>query len=258
MDEFQEKSSQFLTDFAKPISIGLGALILVGAAWAAIDHLQSSKEKSAQEKFALIDRKFQKIKEGFDKAEADGKAFAEAVKKDPKAAAPTTKVKSGDLEKDYGTVIPEFEAFVAGNLKSGAGGLAALTLCKIYEEYQKSDLCLAVLEKMSGIDGKNFIGMMLQTRYATALADNNQCPKARGIWMGLVKTAPTFMTQEMKLRTALCFEQEGQLDQAKALYTEIGTVRGTNPEDVAVKDADRYMRYLQFRGSGAQVGNLEN
>ncbi len=259
MDEFQEKSNQFLADYGKPLMIGLGALFLIGAGWALLGQVRASNEKAAQEKFALIERQYQKIKEGFDKADAEAKAAATA--KTPQkedSTKPKATPKSGDLEKDYGTVVSQFEGFIVENAKNGAGGLAALTLCRIYEDYKKTDMCLAALEKMSQIDSKSFIGMMIQTRRATALADSNQCPKAREIWTGLEKTAPPFMTQEMKLRTAICFEQEGQAEQAKALYTEIGAMRGTTPDDVAVKDADRYMRYLQFKTPGSQVGKLEN
>ena len=260
MDEFQEKSNQFLTDYGKPLLISFGALFLIGAGWALLGQVRASHEKEAQEKFALIERQYQKTKEGFDRADADAKAAANAKTPPPKEdpAKPKATPKTGDLEKDYGTVVSQLEGFLNDNAKSGAGGLAALTLCQIYEGYKKNDLCLAALEKMSAIDSKSFIGLMLQTRRATALADSNQCPKAREIWTGLAKIAPSFMTQEMKLRTALCFEQEGQADQAKSLYAEIGSMRGTTPDDVAVKDADRYMRYLQFKTPGAQVGKLEN
>lgn len=256
MDEFQEKSTEFLAEYAKPMMIGAAALFLVGIGWATINQIQSSNEKSAQEKFAVIERKYQKIKEGFDKAENEAKAKL-AGKVDAKDAnkPPSGPAKTGDLEKDFGSVTAEFESFITSNSKSGASGLAALTLCQIYQEYKKNDLCLAALEKVSQIDRKQFLGTMIQTRYATALADNNQCPKAREIWTQLgAETSQTFMKQELKLRTALCFEQEGQIDQAKALYTEIGSLRGQHPDDSAIKDADRYLRYLQFKTQGAQVG----
>ena len=120
------------------VTIGLGASIA--------SYLSEKKEISQQEKYFLLERAYTDKKASFEEAER----AAQAASQDKKAPTPdASKKATGDLTKDYGTVVTDFENFVNENPKTQAAQMAALNLTDLYGEYKNPDAALAILQKVA-------------------------------------------------------------------------------------------------------------
>lgn len=254
-------------------------LFLVGAGYVAWDKVNYSKEVAVQEEFYAIEKGYLKTKESFDKAEAEqkDKALKEAAKKDPKknAAAEETKdastpltPPSGDLTKDYGTVVTGWNKLIDAHPGSKAAAMASLELSQLYLKYKAPKEALTVLSKVKNQQNSDhFLGAMVFHSYAKLLADQGQCQDAIGIWEGLEKKKKLgFLVEQSQMGRALCLESLGQNEKAEAVLKDLAADGDNSPMTPAKaaappkgksqtqKTAEKYLRYMKLKKSMATTG----
>lgn len=261
------------------LSVAL-VLLLAGAGYVAWDKVNYSKEVTVQEDFYSIEKSYLKTKEAFDKAEAEqkDKALKEASKKDPtkkkaledtqEASTPSLTPPSGDLNKDYGTVVTGWNKLIDAHPGSKAAAMAALELSQLYLKYKAPKEALSVLSKVKNQQNSDhFLGAMVFHSYAKLLADQGQCQDAIGIWEGLEKKKKLeFLAEQSQMGRALCLESLGQTEKAEAVFKDLA-VEGNNspmtPSKAAAppkgksqtqKTAEKYLRYMKLKKSMATTG----
>lgn len=213
----------------------VGVVVLALAGFFGIRALNHSQEMKLQEQLFVIEKEYNKKRDGFEQA-----ASAPA---DTKEAVPAKA--TGDLEKDYGTLPNQFADFAKANPNTTTGGIAALYASELWSKHGKSDLAIETL-KTAKLE-KGVVGAMVQMRLATLLADAGNCTEATGIWSGISKNSGTgFLSNEIKLRQALCAEKSGDVAQAESLYRE---VMANAKEGTEGKLAEQLIRLLKVKAN---------
>lgn len=252
-------------------------LLLVGAGYVAWDRVNFSKEIAVQEEFYAIEKSYLKTKEAFDKAEADQKekAMAEASKKDQAkkgSAAESTDSKtastplaSGDLTKDYGSVVAGWNKLIDAHPSSKAAAMASLELSQLHLKYKDSKEALLVLSKVKNQQNSDhFLGAMVFHSYAKLLSNQGQCQEAIGIWEGLEKKKKLgFLVEQSQMGRALCLESLGQTEKAEAVFKDLAASGDNSPmtpskatappkgKSQTQKSAEKYLRYMKMKKSMA-------
>lgn len=252
-------------------------LLLVGVGYVAWDRVNFSKEIAVQEEFYAIEKSYLKMKEAFDKAEADQKekAIAEASKKtqskkgsvaeseeSKNASAP---LPSGDLTKDYGSVVTGWTKLIDAHPGSKAAAMASLELSQLHLKYKAPKDALLVLSKVKNQQNSDhFLGAMVFHSYAKLLSNQGQCQEAIGIWEALEKKKKLgFLAEQSQMGRALCLESLGQMEKAEAVFKELVSNGDTSPmtpskasappkgKSQTQKSAEKYLRYMKMKKSMA-------
>ena len=159
----------------------IGVVALSGLGYAVYGQVKHSAQLKIQDQYYVIEKDFVKIKNDFDEAERQAQQeaakAADKTKKDPKKdeVKPALKAKaSGDLEKDYGTVLARFTDLHTASPKLVPGKVTALVLADIYWEYKKLDQAALVLEKSLEASPKSLVDYMILKKWsATQLSLGN-------------------------------------------------------------------------------------
>ncbi len=248
-------------------------LLLAGAGYVAWDQVSHSKELSAQEEFYTVEKQYLKLKESFDKAEAEQKdkemkasSKKELAKKDANKKEELTNEKienlpSGDMTKDYGAVVEGWNKIIDAHPSSRAAAMAALELSQLYLNYKLPKEALQSLSRVKTRQNSDqLLGAMVFHAYAKLLANQNLCAEAIPVWEGLEKKKKTiFLQEQAQMGRALCLESLGQVEKAEALYKEIAMGQETpmtpskasspptKAKSQTQRAAEKYLRYIKMK-----------
>ncbi|MGZ3775064.1 MAG: tetratricopeptide repeat protein [Pseudobdellovibrionaceae bacterium] len=243
------------TAHSKLVVGAVSAFIVVGIGTSLAGYFSEKKEVSSQEKYFLIEKSYNEKKRGFEEASRAEMNPAQQAKKDKKdkKAAPevdNSKKATGDLQKDYGTVVSSFEAFISETPNTKAAQMAALNLSDIYVSYKKNDEALAVLQKVEkGLGKDGVLAGLVSMQMGNILADKADCKGAVEKWQSIVNNKElAFAHDEAKLRMGLCFESMNDLAKAEELYSDISKKDDRSAGDYAAyKEAQKYLRLLKVK-----------
>ncbi|MES2854941.1 MAG: hypothetical protein V4692_03705, partial [Bdellovibrionota bacterium] len=133
-------------------------LIVVGLGYAGMQILGKRQERTAQDEYYAVAQKYEKAKGEFDQAKFEQFAPAGQAKTGGKAA-------SGDLEKDYGTVITDLDKIAREHAGTTAGAQAAILAGDTYLQYKQPDkaveLARLTSDKLSDSHTLNHLSRML-------------------------------------------------------------------------------------------------
>lgn len=225
--------------------LGAGVVVLLGiGAWS---YVSENREIALQEKYFVLEKKLQETRARFEEA-----AAAERMKKaDPKAAANANKgpMATGDLEKDYGNIPLELEAFINEAPQSNAALMAGLHLANLYSTHGKVDQALGVLQKLNtGEKTNSFLRALIVHQKAALTAEKGDCAGAISLWEKISSDKKAqFLHQESKLNIGLCHEKNGDLTAAQKFYGE--AAQGADADSAAAKDAEKYLRLSRLKQS---------
>lgn len=230
---------------SQALAIAAAVGILLGGGWSAWSYFAEKTESKAQESFYAAERTYLKIKEGFDRAEQEAQRLAEA-KKDPKKKSdadmkPVETAASGDLQKDYGSVLPTLKQVIADHSGTKGAQMSALTLSQIYSQYHQDTEAIQVLKDLvSKVSSKGLLGALILNQYASLLANQEKCNEAVHVWNQISDTKGGFLISEAHLRAGVCYDQmkdykkaQDSLEKAKVGDTQIA------------KTAERYLRVVR-------------
>lgn len=249
-DSFQETILGFwhfiekhAASFAAALAVGL--LVLVGFVVKSWWH--EREERKAQEAYHATEAKFTKIKEGFDRAKM--RSLMPALSKDEKNPAASA---TGDLDKDYGAVLPDLEKFAREHVGTSAGAQAAILAAETYLTYGKADQAVAIAEVASkGAPSNSLLGALVTVQWGSALATKGDCGQAVKVWeQVLANKSAKYLYGDVSLRTGLCYEQMN--DGAKALEMYNRTLSEAGPESSLATTAKGLSRALEAK---AKPGN---
>lgn len=240
----------------------LGIAFVIGLGLVVINHFKSKAEITAMETYYKVEKDYLKKKDSFKMAaekavhpEADKEKTKSAVndkskdKKSDDKKSDIEPVASGDIEKDYGSIITDFKNVISKYDGSSAASLSALHLAEIYNQYKKPEEGLTVLEgQKNKINENSLIGGLLMQTYGTLLANQGKCADANKVWELLLgKSKLSFMEPELKIKMALCHESLGDLEKAKAILQEVSAKGGEGKDGSQfTTQAKQYLRLLNM------------
>jgi predicted negative regulator of RcsB-dependent stress response len=247
------------TGHSKMVLGAIGAFIVVGMGVSLWSYFSTKKETSLQEKYYVVEKAYLEKKRGFEEASRAEVMAAQAAKDKKAAPAPAvdaSKKATGDLQKDYGTVIPGFEALIADAPNTQGGRMAALNLADIYASYSKNEEALATLQKVEKGLGKNdAITALVLTQMGNVYSNKGDCKGAIEKWQAITdRKGLAFAHDEAKLRMGLCYESMNDTAKAEQLYTEVSKKQEATADFSAAKDAEKYLRLLKAKKNFSSSG----
>ena len=241
------------TSHSKMVISAIVIFIVVGAGVSISGYLSEKKETEVQEKYFVLEKAYNDKRRGFDEAVRAEMAAAQAKDKKTAPAVDPSKKATGDLQKDYGSVISGFETLVSEAPKTKAAQMAALNLSAIFTDYKKTDEALAALQKVEkGLNKSDATSALVYMQIGNVYANKSDCKAAVDTWQKIAENKSfQFAHDEVKLRMALCYESMNDLTKAEQLYTEVSKKEDANsPTDTAaVREAGKYLRLLKAKKS---------
>jgi ATP/maltotriose-dependent transcriptional regulator MalT len=230
----------------------LGVAFVIGLGLVVINHFRSKAEVTAMETYFKVEKDYLKKKDGF-KMAAEKAAHPETEKENTKKTDDkkfdVELVATGDIEKDYGSIITDFKNVVTQYNGSTAAALSALHLAEIYNQYKKAEDGFSVIEgQKNKINENSLVGGLLMQTYGTLLANQGKCADANKVWGTLLgKSKLSFMESELKIKMALCHESLGDLEKARAILQEVSAKGGEGKDGSRfTTQAKQYLRLLNM------------
>lgn len=238
----------------------LGIFLLSGLGYVVYSKTKLETELKIQEQYFTIEKKYLDQRTQFDEAEREHKAEQEKkndknAKKDSKVdeknKTTTKALATGDLEKDYGFVVKDFNDLVSAQPRSLAGKMASLMLADIYADYSKHEEALVVLEKAVIPNPKKLIDLLVAKKQVNAMLTLNKFAEAEKELLKLVnQKAYPFMTSQFKLSLGLAYEGLKMWDKAESQFQEI-IAKGTEAENLPPEEMAKRNRF------SSEVSTLE-
>lgn len=197
------------------VMAAVAAIAVGGIAYVANGALKSRAEMTAQNAFFPLEKSYTEKREKFDQAK-----FAElsGQKADPKT---DSGVKAtGDLAKDYGSLIEELEAFAKAHPGTAAGVQAAVLAAETRMSYNQAELAGSSLDPvLKDTKASSLMGALARMATGNAWAQAGKCDQAVKAWEEVLATKEiSFLHGEAALRAGICLEKGGDKSKAAEMY----------------------------------------
>ncbi|MES2964988.1 MAG: tetratricopeptide repeat protein [Bdellovibrionota bacterium] len=234
----------WVEDNAKVVVAVLVIAILASIGYAGLQWVGRRQERAAQEAYYMAESKFTKLKEGFDKAKF--KAFLPPTKTDDPSAPKETPA-SGDLAKDYGTVLGDLEKIAKDHAGTAAGAQAGLLVADTYVSYKQPDKAIEYVQvAATKLKPNQTLQQLSVMMWGNALAVKGDCQQAVTHWQTVLKNdAAQFLHPDASLRSGLCLEKMGNMDAALEMYRKAASAS----ESAAGTAARGFLRALEVKGA---------
>lgn len=221
----------------KTIVIAVVAAIAVGGiGYAANGALKSRAELKAQNAFFPLEKSYTEKREKFDQAK-----FADLTGQKAEGAVKA----SGDLAKDYGTLVEELEAFAKAHAGTAAGVQAAMIAAETRLAYNQAELAGSTLDSLvKETKSTSLMGALVRMANGNAWAQAGKCDQAVKAWEQVLATKEiSFLHGEAALRSGLCLEKSGDKTKAAEMYRKAS---GESERSSASQTAKALLRAIEM------------
>lgn len=221
----------------KTIVIAVIAAVAVGGiGYAANGALKSRAELKAQNAFFPIEKSYTEKREKFDQAK-----FADLTGQKTEGAVKA----SGDLAKDYGTLVEELEAFAKAHAGTAAGVQAAMIAAETRLAYNQAELAGSTLDSLvKETKSTSLMGALVRMANGNAWAQAGKCDQAVKAWEQVLATKEiSFLHGEAALRSGLCLEKSGDKAKAAEMYRKAS---GESERSSASQTAKALLRAIEM------------
>jgi tetratricopeptide (TPR) repeat protein len=256
----------------------VGVIAFSGIGYVIYTQVKQSTQLKIQDEYFVIEKDYLKIKTDFDEADrqaiaaeakAKDKTKKDAKKDEPKEEPPKARA-SGDLDKDYGTVVARLTHLHGANPKSNPGKVASLLLADLYWEYKKFDAAAGVLEKSLESKPTDLVDFLILKKMSSTQLSMGQFDQVVKKNQSVVSSNKyPFLTSYYKIQMGLAYEGLKQWDAAEAQYKDV-IAKGEAPkpelpndeklkrhfgsDQSAAEQAQKYLLLLRLKKSEAQAG----
>lgn len=204
------------------------SVVVVGAAITLNNVRKAEKEKQAQEKYFVTEKKF------FDY-------------KNKQSLPPEQSLQVPDV--DVNQLKADFEKILNENPGTVAAQMSALYYSSLLAEEKNFDAALALLQK-NETGSKGLVNTLLQQQLGQLQANKQDCASAVQTWQKIIdRKESSFLHGEIKIQQALCYSQMKEFQKAEEILTNLAN-QTANPElgeSRVSKEAEKYLRLLQFK-----------
>ncbi len=247
LNESLLKAAEWSGKNLKAIASILALVIVIGAAWAGLNHKQESKASKALVTYAPIERDFNswknpEVTKTDDKSQNQKKETKPEVKVDPVALF----ARMIDYIKNQGDV-PASELMVL---------MASEVTAKLGPQQESELLELA---QKTFKPGSRLMDGLLLIKKGDLLANQDQCDQALIQWKNVLSDQKmNYLHDLARLKSGLCFEKLAQFKEAEIQYDQVITgslakneaqkkeIQNARRTDWAIKEAQKLKRALKW------------
>ncbi len=238
-DFLQESVLGLLEGLAKHKSIVIAVIAAIavgGLGYLANGALKSRTELKAQNTFFPLEKSYTDKREKYDQAK-----FADLSGQKAEGAVKA----SGDLTKDYGTLIDELETFAKANAGTAAGVQAAVLAAETRISYGQAESAGSILEPLlKDTKASSLMGALVRMANGNAWAQAGKCDQAIKSWEQVLATKEiSFLHGEAALRAGLCLEKSGDKTKAAEMYRKAS---GESERSSASQTAKALLRAIEM------------
>lgn len=244
-DGLQETMLSFveMLERNKVVVAGVVAVAIVaGLGVVGWEMFSERREKSAQEAFYGIEKQYTAKREKFDQAKFGAITGA---KVDDLVKAGTAARATGDLAKDYGSLVEDLEAFASNHKGTAASVQASLLAAETRVEYKQAEQAAKNLETaVSSTKANSLLGALARMATGNAQAMAGQCDQALKTWDQVLAAKDLgFLHAEAALRSGLCLEKGGDKAKAIEMYRKASS---ENDKSTSSQTARSLLRALEI------------
>lgn len=225
-----------LTKYKAIVFAIIAAVAVGGIGYAANGALKSRSELKAQNAFFPIEKSYTEKRERFDQAK-----FADLTGQKAEGAIKA----SGDLAKDYGTLVEELETFAKAHAGTAAGVQAAMLAAETRMSYNQAELAGSILDSLvMETKSTNLMGGLVRMANGNAWAQAGKCDQAVKAWEQVLAAKEiSFLHGEAALRSGLCLEKSGDKAKAAEMYRKAS---GESERSSASQTAKALLRAIEM------------
>ena len=224
----------------------IAVLFFGGLAYSAYSTFKDSREAKAQELVFAAEKSYEVKKADFEKAEVP-KKDNDKNKKD-EIQAPASPVATGDLIKDYGDVVEQYEKVLKDYANSQAAMVAAIHLGRLYGNFNQPQKGIDVLKPYDkDATGGNLLKLSVKLTLGYLLDQSGKCEDAIKYYdVVAADQKATYFKSEALLKSAFCYDTLGNRAKAEEIMQ---TLSKDYSEAGAGKAAKKYLRLLKISSS---------
>jgi tetratricopeptide (TPR) repeat protein len=219
-----KKGFEWTTQHSKIAIYAASGLLAVGILLTAWNWKTQRDETQAQEKFFAAEKDYTQKKTKFEEG---------------KEVKPTL-----DLNQDYGDVTKAFSSLVEQAPNSKAAKLAALSASEIYLTYKQSKEAIDLLLKTQPVADKSTLNSLVILQLGNIYEEVGNCEQATSWWNKLAAQPGNYLSADLHLRMALCYESMKQTQQAEDNYNK---VLAEAKDTALAKTAEKYLRLMKVK-----------
>lgn len=223
----------------------ISIIFVAGLSYTLFNLVQSRREASAQSEYYVAKKSLTEAEKSFQPKvpEPPQSKDAKAAKSKDEKNVETSKVKSGDINADYGGAVTALEGVIQKHPGSKAAAMAALDLSPLFFEYKQNDRALNILTIASkAVSKSDLLFGFVYLQLGAAQQANGKCEDAITSWKKVSDSKNhTFLHSEALLNEGLCLESLGQKDKAVDVYRKVSQDFGDTD---AGKSAKNYLRQI--------------
>jgi TolA-binding protein len=200
------------------------------------------KEVKAQDAYYEVEAKYAKLKEGFDRAKYKA-AMPQMAPKDEKS---DDKAATGDLAKDYGSIVGDLEKVARDFAGTSAGAQAAILASDTFMTYQQPDKAAEIAQVATkAMDDRSMLAGLARMQLGAALATKGDCKEAVKVWGEVIANkSAAFLQGDASLRSGICFEALNEPQKAMEMYQKVSA---EGPESSSATTAKGLLRALELK-----------
>jgi tetratricopeptide (TPR) repeat protein len=255
--DFAAKASKFVElHFKKTLAV-FALIIIASSLWAYKKSADRQRESAAFANLYEVTKEYNKLKDQFAQALDDQQKNPEDPTPPPQDPnAPKPDPATGDLDKDYGSIVQKLHSFLDSHKGSNASLEAALVLSEIYEEYARPEKGAEVLSSAltHASQSTNVLTGVVKMRAGDLWATAKNCDAAIPFWEPLAQ-GKGFMVAPAQLKMGVCLQELGRLDEAKNWFQKL---IANSPDSVEGFNAKRYLRFIDFKNRSGEDKSTKN
>jgi len=254
VEELSDKIVAFLQKSIVPL---MGVVIIAVAGGGVYSYMQMQKNKKlelTQNELFVIKKDIEKVSEKVNPSEAAPEMGADGKPLPAKTKKPVVQVSDEEKQKAYAEAFQKLNSFIKANQGSQSAVEGALIVAEVTSGYKKYDEGVAALRNaLTGFDKSNFLFGVAQTELGNLLVQTDKCAEAAQAWEEVIsQSAHAYLSNDLRLKTGICYEKTNQYDRAESLYQ---TIVEKSPESSAARTAKKFLLHIKYvkTKSGSQA-----
>lgn len=213
---------------------GLIGIVILGGVYIGFEQWKQHKEFNAQESLHVWMNQINEKQQEW------------SSKQPPASDQATPPEYDGDFEADFSPLVSSLEAEIKNYKNTVAAQSTAMKLADFLEAHKKPEKAAELLKQIEpAVDESTWLFGLFKLQLASLLSQSNAVDEALKRLESVTEVhSASFLHPEAYLKMALLYEEKGDLEKAKDLYSRVST---DYADQETGKSAQSYLQLLEIR-----------